>query len=236
MVMLNGLELNDTKSKEITNQGVVRRVSLIAASISELFSVLPPATESIPEKSKRELATLLLHSNILNTFGLLDCWAHIWVNEYGVKHKNGRQLHNSEIGLGPKCKIFRRSLPSSLGDYLSQRNDWIERISKLRHSLAHRVPPYIPPHMVDPGNEKMYNRLNADWFSTLDSNARGNLETELNNISHFKAWLIYDLEESPPIAFHAQLIVNFLTIEELSNIFLSEIRKRNIRRLRNGKT
>lgn len=216
-------ELSNQLAKQVLEQGVLRRISLLAASVHRIFEILPPDTSDIPEKETLDLITLLLHANIFNTFGLLDCWAHVWVNEFRVLGRSGAPLRKSQIGLGSNHIYVRASLTPRLVKYLRSRDDWISRISKLRHSLAHRIPPYIPPHMVDPSKEKSYIELQYSRFSTLDQNERARIDSEIAMISHFKALYLYDLDKEPPIALHAQLISDFLTVEELADIFMAEI-------------
>jgi len=96
-------------------------------------------------------------------------------------------------------------------------------LESYRHTLAHRVPLYIPPHMVDPSNEENYRKLNTAELVTLDRSERERIKTDRMKHTHFKAMMMHDLEESREVAFHAQLLTDFLTIKELCHAFRSEI-------------
>lgn len=215
-----------TKSDEarvVLHQGVLRRVNLVAHAIQRIFCILPPETSKIPTKETLDEATLHIHAHIFNTYGILDCWAHVWVRERDVRKKNNDPLPNNRIGLGRKYLEVQNSLPAKLSKKIDELSDWFVQFSHLRHALAHQIPPYIPPHMVDPKNEEKYNQLNFEWNTTLQSQARSDLEAEMERLSHFKAYLVYELEKAPPLLFHSQLICDFLTIEDLSNAFVREL-------------
>ncbi len=201
----------------------MRRVSLIAISIGEIFNHLPPETSGMPAKEDLDRVAIQLHANIINTYGVLDCWAHVWVNEWKVLDSDGKKLHPSRIGLGKKYKQVRQSLTPELKEYLKTREDWIVRVSNLRHAVAHSIPPYIPPHCVDPAHSREYEVLLVQWYRSLDKNERCAIERKMESLAHFKALVIHDIEKSPPIFLHSQIIIDFLTIEELANKFMKEI-------------
>lgn len=222
-VSLFSLKLNSQSARSVLEKGVLRRLSLLAVSLREVFQLLPPEMEGLPEKEKVDLATINIHSFILNAYGLIDCWAHIWVKEFDIRNSKGKVLPHMRRGLTKGHKELRKALPIDVREYLSERDDWIDRFSELRHALAHNIPPYIPPNYVDPSNEAKYMRLLGLWYNTLDPDIRSNLQDEMDTISHWKAFLVYDLQKSPPIALHAQLIADFITIEEMSQKFLHAI-------------
>lgn len=210
----------------ILHQGVMRRLSLIEKSIERLFDIIPPETEIIPHKSAVDLATIHLQANIFNTWGLLDCWAHIWVEEFDVRGKNGAKIKDNQRGLGKNYRELRRNLTPPLRTYLEDRDTWIEGLSGFRHALAHSIPPYIPPYMVAPTHEHKYQVLQAQRHNTFHKVERERLDREMQKLQHFKAYLLHDLDKQKPIAFHQQTIVDFLTIEELSYNFTNEIREK----------
>jgi hypothetical protein len=217
---------SDVAQKYLT-QGVLRRLSLIVVATQSIFEVLPPETVSIPSKPDIDLATIHIHAAIFNTFGLLDCWAHVWANELNVQSKKGEDLSLSKIGLGEKYHLIRESLPPNLRSKLEDWKPWLEQISERRHALAHRIPPYIPPYLVDPKNEAEYLELDIQRYSNLSEAFQSQLPEKLKKLSHFKPIMLHDLEKQPPLAFHAHLISDFLTVEELCLLFSKELSSRN---------
>lgn len=225
------LELRNPQARRILEQGVMRRISLLSRATIELFDILPPTFVGIPPKATIDLATLLIQANIVNTYGLLDCWAHVWALEFDVRCKKNKPLRNENIGIGKTKRQFRNSLTGGLRELIELREPWIQQLSSYRHSLAHRIPLYIPPNMVDPKNADEYNRLQTAWYLSLDRKERQDLKEKMDNLSHFKAMIAYDLDEDDPVFFHPQLLINFITVEELSMRFLHEIREKHKRTL-----
>ena len=101
------IELQNPLARKYLEQGVLRRISIIARSTTELFSVLPPETDQLPTKETLDLATIQLQASIFNTYGLLDCWAHVWANEFDVLDKKSRLLNFSKIGFGERFSELR---------------------------------------------------------------------------------------------------------------------------------
>src|SRR3546814_11603884 len=62
-----------------------------------------------------------------------------------VTSPSGQPLNRNDIGLRPKSKKVRASLPQELQDYLSGHDEWFRYLENYRDALAHRVPLYIPP-------------------------------------------------------------------------------------------
>ncbi|MEL7462157.1 MAG: hypothetical protein AAGJ39_14465, partial [Pseudomonadota bacterium] len=71
-------ELNQPKARNYLEQGVMRRISLIAQSVVHVFRLIPPDTTAIPSKETIDQATIHLHANYINLYGFMDCWAHVW--------------------------------------------------------------------------------------------------------------------------------------------------------------
>ena len=215
--------LKNSRARNFLEQGFLRRLKLISLATQQVFEILPPETRKIPTSDILGLVTIQIHAQIFNTFGALDCWAHVWATELGVQNKKGKPLLPSRVGIGKKYSELRQSLPKRLDSLLCERDDWLTRFSDLRHALAHQIPPYIPPYMVDPSNEEKYNELNFRWYNSLNPGEREQIDAEIIELAHFKAFLIYDLDKSPPIGFHAQLISDFLTLEEISLSFVTSL-------------
>lgn len=84
--------------------------------------------------------------------------------------------------------------------------------------------------MVDPRHEVEYRSFTNGWIVSRDLVESEFFLSKRDSVSHFKAMIAYDLEECPLILFHAQIIADFLTIEELSLEFVSEIERLKRRR------
>ena len=229
------LELSDVVARRFLLEGALRRVSLVAQCIHQVFDELPPEMEGIPEKRTLNSATIALHAASINTFGVLDCLAHVWAKEFKIQ-RDGKPLPDNQIGLGRKHRRLWKSLDKRFRELVIQRKIWIENIGEFRDALAHKLPPYIPPHMVDPSKADDYRELGKTWYDSLDPIERARLENEMEGLAHFKAFLVHDYKVAPPIAFHSQILVDFLTLEEFCNEFADAIRREKKKHLRQFKS
>lgn len=216
MLQAGRLNVSSAKARKILFEGALRRLLLIIESISIVFDTIPPSTVAIPPRKAITLATICLHAHVLNVYGFLDCLAHIWVIERNVLSASGAPLPRQHVGLRSENSTVRRSLPEELNATLNKYDGWFDGLERYRHSLAHRVPLYIPPSLVDPSKREEYQVLNRDWNLELDDVRRSELQTKMDSISHFKSIMLFDLDESDGVFFHAQMVADFLTITSIA--------------------
>lgn len=224
MLSLDSLSIQKPETREFLYQGAMRRLSLVAQTIITIYQAIPPETELPPEKESIDIAVICLHANIINIFGLLDCLAHVWVSELDCRGKGGQRLRRIDIGLDKEST--RPCLSQEFRDLLDGRKEWFRYLKGYRDSLAHRVPPYIPPHLLDPRNAAEYQEVEGRLTIARDNNERERLERRLRDLSHFKAIMLFDVGELREVFFHAQLVADFLTVEEIIDTFRVELEKR----------
>src|SRR3546814_10916617 len=97
----------------------------------------------------------------------IDNLAHIWCAEMPVTSPSGQPLNRNDIGLRPKSKKVRASLPQELQDYLSGHEEWFRYLENYRDALAHREPFYIPPRGLGPAEQEEHNRIASEWNDAL---------------------------------------------------------------------
>lgn len=228
MRQAGSLSISSAKARKLLFEGALRRLRLIHEAISIIFDAIPPSTIVPPQEQTVRLATICLHAHVLNVYGFVDCLAHIWVIERNVRSATGTPIPRQHIGLRSENISVRASLPKHLQEILSTYDDWFAGLEKYRHSLAHRVPLYIPPHLVDPRNEKAYNRLNRLWLVELDDTRRKNLQAKMDGISHFKSIMLFDLDEIGEVFFHEQIVVDFLTIASIASEIFGALAKNGV--------
>jgi len=136
------------RAREYANQGFGRRLGTLIQAIDQVFEILPPERDDIPEREEVVAATISIQSFVLNSYGCLDNLAWIWVYEKDIKDKDGKELDPKRVGLG--SKRVRSSFTNEFRAYLDSRQDWFENLKDFRDSLAHRIPLYIPPYIVPP--------------------------------------------------------------------------------------
>ena len=205
--------------------GYGRRLGTLVRAIDQVFNILPPEREDIPERDEVVDATIAIQSFVLNAFGCLDNLAWVWVHEKNVKGKNGKDLDAKSVGLG--SKLIRCSFTEKFRAYLDSRKDWFENLKNFRDSLAHRIPLYVPPYIVTPAALDEYNRLeraSAEAMRRGDFKEYDRLQIEQSKLGKFYPWMTHSqFEQAPAIVFHPQLIADYVTVDEFGRTMLEEL-------------
>ena len=207
--------LTNAEAQLFMHHGVARRLSTMNEAIKITFSAIPPNQDRAPTDENRSLATVGLHSHIINCYGVLDNLAHVWVNETGVTGKDGTSLMPIQVGFRKKHAIVIASLQKPLKGVLDEMHEWIEYLVSFRDSLSHRIPLYIPPYMIDPSRQEDYISAEKRKRAATSYAEYEQLNKEIAEMHHFKAFMIHHLATSDPIAFHAQMIADFKTVNKL---------------------
>jgi hypothetical protein len=215
------------RGREFAFHGFVRRLGTLVRAVEQVFEILPPEREDIPERNEVVDATIAIQSFVLNTFGCLDNLAWIWVYEKGVMNDNGTKLSPKKIGLGKNYKQIRRSFSKQFIAYLESRADWLDHIIDFRDALAHRIPLYIPPYIVSEKNHEEYNRLEqakGEASKRADHEEYDRLELEQKKLGVFRPWMTHSqFEGAPSVVFHLQLLRDYVTIDEFGYTMLEEL-------------
>ena len=159
------------RAGEFAYHGFCRRLGTLIHCIDKVFAELPPELEAIPSRDAVMDATTAIQAFVFNAFGCLDNLAWIWVE--AVRDEAGDPLDPVRVGLGKKSKEVRASFSIDFVAYLDKRQPWVDRLKDFRDALAHRIPLYILPFIVDPKHIDEYNRLDEESGAAL---GRGDLE------------------------------------------------------------
>jgi hypothetical protein len=213
---------------EHVQHGFMRRLGTLLRCVQNTFSTLPPDRgDDPPTRDERIDATINIQAFVFNIFGAIDNLAWIWVTENALKKEDGSPLPNQWIGLGPKNVYVRNSFSKEFRNHLTSMNSWFEHLENFRHALAHRIPLYIPPYTVSPEREGEWQQLEKEIFNASmrgDSVAESKLKESQRPLCKFKPLMLHSYsEKSRPVVFHAQLIADFLTLEELALRLLAEL-------------
>ncbi|HJU03839.1 MAG TPA: hypothetical protein VJ692_01715 [Nitrospiraceae bacterium] len=226
-------ELKHPGAREYATQGFPRRLKTLMRCIENVFSKIPPERDEIPSRDELSDATIFIQAFVFNVFGCIDNLAWIWVLETSQKRKDGTPIPNSQIGLGKENISVRLTLSEEFQTYLSGLDDWFKHIGNLRHALVHRIPLYIPPYVIETQDEATYRELEqkmSDAVKGHDLAEYDRLSVEQLKLGRFRPWIQHSFEEkAKPIVFHAQMISDFNTVEELGRKMLEEMDKRGSR-------
>ena len=215
------------QAKEYLLQGAGRRLKILTRCIKNIFQIFPIVkTDQVMSDELTDLA-INLHAFFVNISGLFDNLGWVFTCEHDLvgDPKEGK-LKREDIGL------FNRKtqdhLPDALRSYLQSKPlcDWYSNYSKnFRDALAHRIPPYVPHFSINYADQKKYLEIEGK-LQTIDFTKDENLEIYENFLDQQKQLkqpspvFAHSLnEKGQPIWLHAQIIVDYLTIEEVVNKF-----------------
>jgi hypothetical protein len=217
------------RAREFAYHGFCRRLGTLVHCIDKVFTNLPPELDAIPSRDVVVDATIAIQASVLNAFGCLDNLAWIWVEEKPVTDKNGDPLDRVRVGLGKKSREVRDSFSSDFVAYLNKRQPWVDYLKGFRDALAHRIPLYVPPFIVDPKHIDEYNRLEEESgaaLSRLDLERYEKLQAEQRRLGLYRPWMTHSAgEKARGVKFHAQMLADYLTIDEFGREMLSEIER-----------
>ena len=134
-----------------------RRLKVLARCISNVFTEFTPERTELPSRDELSDATINVQSFVFNVFGAIDNLAWVWMHDYiGQKRADGTPIPDGHIGLGAKNANVRATLSKEFQDYLTTLDEWFDQLADLRHALAHRIPLYIPPYVIEQKDHAAY--------------------------------------------------------------------------------
>ncbi len=219
--------LKNVKAREYLMKGVGRRLKTITRCINNIFTTFPPVQVEHLSKEALTDTDINLHAFFINVAGIFDnlAWVFVYENDLLGKSKEGK-IPRNRIGLFNE--ETQKHLKAELRDYLNtdSMKSWYESYSKsYRDSLAHRIPLYVPPSVLNKTQEKEYQnieeQIQALGFSEVSDidkrNALRDTQQSLGKASHFFAHSLS--EGSRPVYLHAQVLADYATVEEVIEKF-----------------
>ena len=227
----NASKLSDGEAKRYLIHGVCRRLSILFYSIQQVFSLFPFDTEDLLDEESLYRVDINLHAFIINVSGILDSLA--WVLASELKLLDGEfKLGKFEVGIyQPKIQSH---LDSDFCATINQSQDWYkDYIKQYRDRLAHRIPLYVPPAGFSEEDKKLFVRLSIELSAVNmldDFDKYQKLFDQRNSIgTAIPMYTIDDNESVKPMVLHPQLICDFLTIESILKLFISNFLLNNNR-------
>jgi hypothetical protein len=216
------------RSKTLAAHGATRRLRTLVRCIEQVYNLVPPATVS-PLQVEIEDAAVWLQAFMINTYGVIDNYARLWVWEADIQHK-GKSIKPMKIGLTPAHKIVRQSLSTQMQAYLATTDDWFAYLENYRHALAHRIPLYIPPKRMDEDAAKEWRRLEVESLEALkarDMDRYGQLRGQQSLLGAFQPWMMHSFgpneNDGKPVLFHPQMICDLASVVEIGEKMLHEL-------------
>lgn len=224
-----GHRFRNEQAKEFALQGFSRRLFTLVRCIENTFYAIPPDFDGVPTLDQTQDVGIQVQASIFNVFGCLDNLAWMWVLERNVTKDDGAPLPSEWVGLRPKNKIVRESLGQESRKWLESMSEWFNYLEDYRHALAHRIPLYVPPFAIAPGNADRYSEMDRAIVELIVQ--RKNTEArvqqlERDELKFFKPWIIHSwTANARPLQFHTQMLTDFKTIEAIGARLLDEAAK-----------
>jgi len=221
------LELKNPRALEFARQGFPRRLKVMVRCITNVFDDIPPERTELPSRDELSDATINIQSFVFNVFGAIDNLAWVWMHQNGQKRGDGTPIPDTHVGLGPKNESVRGTLSQEFRDYLKTLDAWFLHLTDLRHALAHRIPLYIPPYVIETKDEPAYKAFEAGMTEAAkkhDFAEYDRLSAEQLKLGRFRSWVQHSFEENAkPVVFHEQMLADFNMVDELGHKMLDEL-------------
>lgn len=198
------------KSKEYLSHGFMRRFGIMKRCIDNVYRIYPPDKVDLLTKTEREDAEINLQAFIFNVYGALENLSRV----FSIEMKE------------TKIKDIKE-----FGKYLDKdaHNRWRGYLEDFRHSLAHRIPLYIPPQALNKEESERYRNLckqMSEAFSKLDFVEYERLYKELSALGSNCPLMVHSFsEKSQEVFFHSQVLADFNTIVEFTDILINRMLK-----------
>ncbi len=222
-------QFRNKQAAEFATHGFMRRVKTLARCIHNIYRICPPDRDK--KLSTDELAdlTINLQGFVFNIFGCLENLAWVWVKEKDIRNAKDEALTNFQIGFGDKYNFVRESFSVDFQGYLDGLREWFLQMENFRHALAHRIPLYVPPYVVNKEEavkEQELERSRREALKRHEFDEYERLTNELEGVGKFVPWMTHSFgEKSRQVVFHAQIIADWNTVVQISEKFLTELQK-----------
>ena len=223
------------RAKTFANEGLGRRLTLIARAAQNIYEIYPPDRSAFLDSDECADIAINFHAFIINLYAMFDNIA--WV----VILEAGQQLEPMKIG--PYSKKALAFFPKRLQDYLEQPTvkSWYDQYGKLyRDSTAHRIAPYLPQRAYNTTEGKCIEELRAQSMQMLlEANSqaspheknvqldkRQELENQIEALGRNSLLMLLSLtaeDALPPIYIHQQLLCDWGLAHELVLEFITAI-------------
>jgi hypothetical protein len=216
-------EYRQATAHEMATHGFSRRLQGLQHTMERIFELLSPNDEK-PDPLTVLDVTAMLQAFVINIYGAIDNLARIWVQEAGIVGEKGRPLPASFVGFGPRHLAVRATVPAYLLAELVAADDWFGYLEDYRHALAHRVPFYIPPKILNRPEQTEFERLNDEISAAVGRRDRQSvfeLQAQQSALGTFRPMIMHSFNEGAiPMRFHPQMLCDFSTTVLIAELTL----------------
>ena len=215
------------KGEEFALHGFLRRSEMLWRCVNRTFETIPPDLVDKPKRDQTKDVTIFLHCFIIHVFGACDDLAWILVHEKSITKPDGSVLPQKWVGFRKNNKQVRDQLSAKLITVLDEFEKWFQHVDEFRHSLAHRIPLYVPPYSVRHDRADDYERLERERWEALrqrDLDEHQRLKQEQEDLTFFRPWFTHSYSErSPTMVIHPQMLADFGAVLALGEATFEEL-------------
>jgi hypothetical protein len=229
--------LTKPRARTFANEGVGRRLPLVARCAVNVFKLFPLGTTALLSHEECNDIAIQVQAFAINVYAIFDNIAWVCMLEAGG------MLPQLKVSVFKKeCQAF---IPQALLDYLSQdvTTKWFNEYGKLyRDSTAHRIPPYLPSRAYTLEEGQRFNDLdakaNAALLEAMSATDRQRvhelldrkeaIDAEKHSLGSNSLLLALSLtgeDASPPVYLHPQLLCDWSLVNELLQTFDRSMRE-----------
>ena len=224
------LKLTNENACEYLMQGVCRRLNILTKCLHNIFKIYPvEKTDLIPRDDLTDL-DINLHAFFVNISGMFDNlgWIFVFENDLSGSPKKGKI---NKHGVGLFNEKTQEHLRHELNEYLKsdRMQSWYSEYSKnYRDALAHRIPLYVPPSALNEDEQQKYIEFEKqllDFSSSEAISQHDEIIEKQSQLGRACPLFAHSLSEgNKPLFLHAQVIADFMTIDEIVNKFCDYFR------------
>jgi hypothetical protein len=215
----------EKQAREYAVHGFAWRLYTLVECVEMVFESLPPERDQLPTRKEWLKATIGIQGFVFNAFGSINNLAWVFAIEKAIKNRKGDPLHRSSIGLAAPNIAIRKNLSQNFQNYLRGKDEWFKQLEDFRRSLAHRMPPFVPPCITD--KEAAYNEIQVavdDAIARRDFDTYDAKSEQQCALGIFRPVMLNSVVETEAyIAFHPRIIADFATVEEIGRNMLAEL-------------
>jgi len=216
------------EAQEYATHGFLRRLKILKRCIDNVYRICPPDIDQKPSTEELSDLTINLHAFVFNLYGSLDNLAWVWVKEKSITNQEGKPLHKNKIGFSKQYSEVRKTFSPEFQAYLKTLDKWFNHIENFRHALAHRIPLYVPPYIfmgeAITQQAKDLENCAMEALNNQQLYEHKHIMNEIEMLGKFVPWMTHSFSEnSPPVAFHAQIIADWNTVVQVAENFIKEL-------------
>ena len=220
-----GQTLVSTRAKEHLLQGASRRLNVLRGCLINVFELFPVSATSPIASERLYDVQINLHAFVINLSGIFDNYAWSFIYQHGLE---AEFANPRSVGLF--TKKVQSFLPSAIRDFLQAsgiRNWHREYLTNYRDALAHRIPLYVPPSVLNPEKETRFRELEAEINDAVhdhDWEKRDELWGKQSQLGFPCFSFVHSFNEAGPsrdVLLHPQMLSDAMTVTAFGRIYLA---------------